>query len=71
MNGNIDYFVNKNYDHEISMSGNIGKELSIQTYIDHMKNVYQNVDENVMEKIMNYLKHCTKMSVLYYNVKTN
>lgn len=71
MNGNIDYFVNKNYDHEITMSGNVGKELSIQTYIDHMKNAYHNVDQEITNKILNYIQQCTKMSVLYYNVKTN
>ena len=71
MNGNIDYFVNKNYDDEITMAGNIGREFSIRTYIDHMKNMYQNIDEDMMNKIIAYMQQCTKMSVLYYNVKTN
>ena len=71
MNGNIDYFINKNYDYEVSLTGNLGNELSIQTYIDYMKNAYVDLDQKILDTIMNYMQQCTKMSVLYYNVKTN
>jgi hypothetical protein len=71
MSGNIDYFINKDYEKEVSMAGSIAHELSIQTYIVHMKNIYSDIDEEITNRIMMFIQQCTKMSILYYTIKTN
>lgn len=65
MEGNIDYFLHKNYDEEKNKmhpdSSNI-----IQDCVVHMKTLYEKLEKDVINVFVNYMQKLTYLSALYY-----
>ena len=64
MEGNINYFLNKNdYDKETNI---LNKEYNFNQYIGYFKTMYNNVEKQISNTFIDYIQKLTKLSFLYY-----
>ena len=64
MEGNINYFLNKNdYDNESNL---LNKEYNFNQYIGYFKTMYYNVEKQISNTFIDYVQKLTKLSFLYY-----
>ena len=64
MQSDISFFLNKNYDDDVSVAGNDSNMLLI--YINKFKESYETLDEIVKAKFMYYIITLTDKSFVYY-----
>ena len=64
MEGNINYFLNKN-DYE-NQSNILNKEYNFNQYIGYFKTMYNNVEKQISNTFIDYIQKLTKLSFLYY-----
>lgn len=69
MDGNIDFFLCKNYEKDISENGEFSKTYSIQSYIQQFKQMYDSLDKSLMHDIFEKIQSLTLLSDLYYSLK--
>ena len=65
MEGNIDYFLNKNYDDEKNKMKH-GSRNIIQDCVVHMKNLYENLEKDIIIVFIDYMQKLTYLSALYH-----
>jgi len=65
MEGNIDYFLNKNYDDEKNKMKH-GSRNIIQDCVVHMKNLYENLEKDIINVFIDYMQKLTYLSALYH-----
>ena len=64
MEGNINYFLNKNdYDNESNL---LNKEYNFNQYIGYFKTMYYNVEKQISNTFIDYVQKLTNLSFLYY-----
>ena len=68
LDGNIDYFLNKDYNSDLEKTGELKNELSMSYHIEYMKNIYHSLDKNLVDKFVLYVQKITQLSVLYYKL---
>jgi len=61
--GNIDFFINKNYQKDI---GNIPESEYILNKINILRNPVRNMDKNDQDKVIKYMRNLSKLCNLYY-----
>tara|TARA_B110000483_G_scaffold243664_1_gene335089 strand:+ start:1938 stop:2327 length:390 start_codon:yes stop_codon:yes gene_type:complete len=61
--GNIDFFINKNYQKDI---GNIPESEYILNKINILRNPVRNMDKNDQDKVIKYMQNLSKLCNLYY-----
>ena len=64
MKSDISFFLNKNYDEDVSDSGESNKLLS---YINKFKESYETLDNIIKSKFVYYIITLTDKSFVYYN----
>ena len=64
MEGNINYFLNKNDYH--NESNLLNKEYNFNQYIGYFKTMYYNVEKQISNTFIDYVQKLTKLSFLYY-----
>ena len=67
MNRDISFFLNKNYEDDVS---DTGESNTLLIYINKFKESYDRLNENVKETFLNYIIALTDKSFVYYNLKT-
>ena len=68
LDGNIDYFLNKDYSSDLEKTGELKNELSMSYHIEYMKNIYYSLDKKLVDKFILYVQKITQLSVLYYKL---
>ena len=63
MNENIDFFLNKNYNKEATYLNN---EFNILYYISKFKEVFNNIEDSVVNSFVSKIKTLTQLSYIYY-----
>tara|TARA_B100000123_G_C25596330_1_gene369390 strand:- start:39 stop:458 length:420 start_codon:yes stop_codon:yes gene_type:complete len=66
LKGDIEYFLNKNYDEDLKKTGNLKNELSMNDNIEYLKNVYYSLDNSLVNNLVNYVQILTKLTLIYY-----
>lgn len=61
--GNIDFFINKNYQKDI---GNIPESEYILNKINILRNPVRNMDKHDQDKVIKYMQNLSKLCNLYY-----
>ena len=69
LDGNIDYFLNKDYNSDLEKTGELKNELSMGYHIEYMKNIYHSLDKKLVDKFVLYVQQITQLSVLYYKLQ--
>jgi hypothetical protein len=64
MQSDISFFLNKNYEEDVTIAGNDSNTLLI--YINKFKESYETLDENIKAKFMYYIITLTDKSFVYY-----
>lgn len=64
--GNIDFFLNKNYNLEINKIGNYNNNYNINSYIDFFREQYTKLDENIIQSFIHYVQHLNRLSLNYF-----
>ena len=62
--GNIDFFINKNYQKDI---GNIADSEYILNKINILRDPVRNMDKNEQEKVIKYMQNLSKLCNIYHN----
>ena len=65
MQSDISFFLNKNYDDDVTIAGNESNTLLV--YINKFKESYDTLDEIIKAKFMYYIITLTDKSFVYYN----
>ena len=68
LDGNIDYFLNKDFSDDMKNAGSLKSELSMNDNIEYIKRIYQNIDKDLVETLVTYIQNLTKLSILYHNI---
>ncbi len=68
LDGNIDYFLNKDYNSDLEKTGDLKNELSMGYHIEYMKNIYYSLDKNLVDNFVLYVQKITQLSILYYKL---
>lgn len=63
MNENVEYFLNKSYDSEVS---NVQNQFNIKYYISYFKTIYNKLDRSLIQGFINKIKYVTQLSYIYY-----
>ena len=63
-NGNLDYFINKNYDEDLQQSSNSDKANAI---IEKLRQPIRELDEDNKQKAMKYMQNLNKLCNLYFS----
>ena len=64
MQSDISFFLNKNYDNDVTIAGNESNTLLV--YINKFKESYDTLDEIIKAKFMYYIITLTDKSFVYY-----
>ena len=64
MNGDLSFFINKNYDNELSDDY---KSNNIIQNIEYVKSLVKNLEESEQVKIISYFKNLITICKLYFN----
>lgn len=68
MEGNIKYFLNKNYDYDISENKIMSSEFNMGYYIDYFKKIYDSIDKKLVVIFVTKIQRLTQLSYLYYKL---
>ena len=63
-NGNIDFFINKDYKKDI---GNMADSEYILKKIDLLREPVKNMQKSDQEKVIKYIQNLSKLCEVYYN----
>ena len=63
MKENIDFFLNKNYNQETSLLNN---EFNIVYYISKFKELFNTIEENIIDIFVSKIKSLTQLTYIYY-----
>ena len=69
--GNVDFFLEKDYDGDLTNMGSLSNELSLDYYVEYFKNIYSELDKELIYKFIEFVQALTKLTFLYYNIKSN
>jgi len=64
LKGNIDFFINKNYDQDVDGSSDKTRVLTI---IDSFRDKVRNMGEDNKQKSMKYIQNLTKLCNMYFS----
>jgi hypothetical protein len=64
LSGDLEYFINKDYQEDLKMSVNKGKLLST---IDSFRDKIKNMGDNNKKKSMRYVQNLTKLCNMYFS----
>lgn len=64
--GNIDFFLNKDYNLEINKIENYNNSYNINSYIDFFRKQYNILDDSIIQSFINYVQHLNKLSLNYF-----
>jgi hypothetical protein len=67
MKRDISFFLNKNYEEDVS---DTGEPNALLIYINKFKDSYDTLNENIKEIFLNFIITLTDKSFVYYNLKT-
>lgn len=64
MNGNINYFLEKNdYNNECNYLNN---QFNFSNYIQYIRTFYNKIGKDISDTFVNYIQNLTKLSFIYY-----
>lgn len=66
-NGNIQFFLDKDYSSDISENRDFSNTYSIDTYIQYFKSVYESLDKKEVDTFVSKVQELTQLSNLYYS----
>lgn len=66
MEGNIDYFLNKDYENEKNKMKASSSNI-IQDCVSQMKTLYEHLEKDVINIFVKYMQELTYLSALYHN----
>ena len=64
--GNIDFFLNKDYNLEINKIENYNNSYNINSYIDFFRKQYNILDDSIIQSFINYVQHLNRLSLNYF-----
>lgn len=64
--GNIDFFLNKNYNLEINKIKNYNNSYNINSYIDFFRKQYNILDDSIIQSFIHYVQHLNRLSLNYF-----
>lgn len=65
MNGDVNYFLSKN-DYDNNDTKLLNKEYNFIKYINHLKEVYNSIEDNICKIFVEHIQKLTQLSFLYY-----
>ena len=65
LSGDLDYFLNKNYDEDINMGAQ--KNNKVLEAIEKLRDPIKNMGQDNKEKCLKYLQNLTQLSEIYFN----
>ena len=69
MEGNIDYFIKKDFSKDIEDNLEFSNTYSIDTYIHYFKEIYHNLEEKYVNDFVLKVQSLTLLSDMYYQLK--
>ena len=68
MDGDIVFFLNKNYDYDISENKIMSSEFNMGYYIDYFKKIYDSIEKELVDIFVTKIQRLTQLSYLYYKL---
>ena len=68
MEGDIVFFLNKNYDYDISENKIMSSEFNMGYYIDYFKKIYDSIEKELVDIFVTKIQRLTQLSYLYYKL---
>ena len=65
MNGDVDFFLSKN-DYDNNDTKLLNSEYNFIKYINHLKQVYNSIEDNISKIFVEHIQKLTQLSFLYY-----
>ena len=66
--GDLDFFINKNYEKDCLKAGYVGNEIKTQAaWMDTIKDLYKEQGEDNQKKIKKYFQNFSKICKMYYS----
>ena len=66
MEGNLDYFIKKDFSKDIENNLEFSKTYSINTYIHYFKKIYNDLEEKYINDFVTRVQSLTLLSDMYY-----
>lgn len=66
MEGNLDYFIKKDFSKDIENNLEFSNTYSIDTYIHYFKNIYNDLEEKYINDFVTRVQSLTLLSDMYY-----
>lgn len=67
INGNIEYFLNKDYSQDMRGNEDFVKTYNINTYIIYFKKIYNNLKKELVDIFVEKIQQLTSLSRIYFN----
>lgn len=67
LNGNIQFFLEKDYSAEINENKEFSNTYSIESYVQYFKEIYNTLKQEDVDAFVEKVQELTKLSKLYYS----
>lgn len=67
LNGNIQFFLDKDYSAEINENKEFSNSYSIESYVQYFKDIYNTLKQEDVDAFVEKVQELTKLSNLYYS----
>lgn len=67
LNGNIQFFLEKDYSSEINENKDFSNSYSIESYVQYFKEIYNTLKQEDVDAFVEKVQELTKLSKLYYS----
>ncbi len=67
LNGNIQFFLEKDYSAEINENKEFSNSYSIESYVQYFKEIYNTLKQEDVDAFVEKVQELTKLSKLYYS----
>ena len=67
LNGNIQFFLEKDYSAEINENKDFSNSYSIESYVQYFKEIYNTLKQEDVDAFVEKVQELTKLSKLYYS----
>lgn len=67
LNGNIQFFLEKDYSSEINENKDFSNSYSIESYVQYFKEIYNTLKQEDVDAFVQKVQELTKLSKLYYS----
>ena len=67
LNGNIQFFLDKDYSAEINENKEFSNSYSIESYVQYFKEIYNTLKQEDVDAFVEKVQELTKLSKLYYS----